>query len=193
MLINSDTYTYVIIPLLIFLARIIDVSMGTIRVIYIAKGHRFLAPLLGFFEVIIWLMAIRQILVNIDNVISYIAYGGGFAMGTYIGMVIEEKLSIGKVLLRIIPKNDSDLLIEELKKTNHRVTVVDAKGTHGAVKIIFSIIDRHDLKSVLNHVKRLNPKAFYTIEDVRFATNKIPANPPNTKFSSVFSFNRKGK
>jgi hypothetical protein len=93
-----EVYAYIVLPLLIFLARICDVSLGTIRVIFISKGVTYLAPIIGFFEVIIWLLAIGQVMNNLTNVVSYVAYGAGFAAGTYAGMVIEEKISIGLVI-----------------------------------------------------------------------------------------------
>ena len=87
-------FAWVVLPLLIFFARICDVTLGTIRVIFISKGFKYIAPCIGFFEVIIWLLAIGQVMNNITNVASYIAYGAGFATGTFVGMAIEEKLSL---------------------------------------------------------------------------------------------------
>ena len=94
-LFDGDTFTYVILPLLIFLARIADVSIGTIRIVMVAKGQKMIAPILGFFEVLIWLLAISKIMQNLDNWVCYVAYGAGFATGNYIGMIIEEKLAMG--------------------------------------------------------------------------------------------------
>jgi len=168
---NSDIYAWVLLPLFIFLARIIDVSIGTVRIIFISKGFKLIAPLLGFFEVIIWLLAIRQIMTNLTNVMAYIAYGAGFAAGTFIGMMIEEKLSIGKVLLRIITKKDCSELLKNLKSKNYHVTDVEGEGNDGKVKIIYLIIERHEVKKAIEIVKEFNPNAFYSIEDVRFAVD----------------------
>jgi len=88
---HSWTFQWIILPLLIFLARITDQTIGTLRLIFLSKGYRLIAPLLGFFEVIIWLVAVSQIMKHLDNVMSYVAYGAGFAMGNYIGMTIERK------------------------------------------------------------------------------------------------------
>ncbi len=104
--ITPELFAYVVLPIMIFCARICDVTMGTIRVIFISKGIRYLAPVIGFFEVIIWLLAIGQVMNNLTNVVSYIAYGAGFAAGTYIGMYIEEKISLGLTSVRIITKED---------------------------------------------------------------------------------------
>ncbi|MBI2112485.1 hypothetical protein HYT52_03045 [Candidatus Woesearchaeota archaeon] len=86
-------FTHIILPVLIFFARIADVSIGTVRVIFIAKGFKYLAPVLGFFEVLIWLTAIQQVFNNLTNAFTYIGYAAGFATGTYVGIILEEKLS----------------------------------------------------------------------------------------------------
>jgi len=164
---DAPVFTWVILPLLIFLARISDQTIGTLRLIFLSKGQKKLAPFLGFFEVIIWLLAVSQIMKHLDNVLCYVAYGGGFAMGNYIGMVIEEKLSIGTVLIRIIPKKDTSELITYLRENNYGVTSVEATGAKGRVDIVFTIVMRKDAEHVISIINRFNPNAFYTIEDVR--------------------------
>ncbi|MBL7905090.1 MAG: DUF2179 domain-containing protein [Bacteroidales bacterium] len=164
---DSPLFTWVILPLLIFLARISDQTIGTLRLIFLSKGQKGLAPFLGFFEVIIWLLAVGQIMKHLDNVLCYVAYGGGFAMGNYIGMVLEEKLSIGNVLVRIIPRKDTSELIAYLRQQNYGVTSVEAEGAMGKVNIVFSIIKRKDVEHVVSIINQFNPNAFYTIEDVK--------------------------
>jgi len=171
--ISSDLFEWVILPLLIFSARICDVSMGTIRVIFISKGIKNLAPLIGFFEVIIWLLAIGQVMNNVTNVASYIAYGGGFAAGTYIGMLIEEKISLGLTGVRIITNEDPTRLVEYLRSQNYGVTTVDGEGSAGQVKIIFSIIRRQDLPDVVDAIKKFNSGAFYSVEDVKSVSEGV--------------------
>jgi len=104
---GSGLYTWIILPLLIFAARVIDVSMGTVRVIFISRGFKYLAPIVGFFEILTWLLAIGQIMKNLSNPLCYIAYAGGFAMGNYVGMCIADKLSLGVVLIRIVTRKDA--------------------------------------------------------------------------------------
>lgn len=164
---DSQVFTWVILPLLIFFSRIADQTIGTLRLIFLSKGQKGLAPLLGFFEVIIWLIAVGQIMKHLDNVLCYVAYGGGFAMGNYIGMVIEEKLSIGNVLVRIIPKKDTSELISFLRDNNYGVTSVAAEGSKGKVDIVFTIIKRKDIGDVVAIINKFNPNAFFTIEDVK--------------------------
>ena len=167
---HSSTFTYIILPILIFCSRIVDVSIGTMRVIFITKGYRWLAPLCGFFEVLIWLIAMTQIMKNLTNVYCYIAYAGGFATGNYMGMFIERKMALGVVLIRVITRNGATELLNHLKTSNYGVTAVDAEGLFGKVKIIFTIIKRVDVEEVIASIKRFNPQAFYTIEDVRMVS-----------------------
>jgi uncharacterized protein YebE (UPF0316 family) len=196
--VSPEILTYVILPILIFLARIFDVSLGTIRVIFISKGIRYLAPIIGFFEVIIWLLAIGQIMNNLTNFVAYIAYGAGFAAGTYIGMVIEEKISLGLVSVRIITKKDPGELIQYLRLNNYGVTSLDGEGGTGKVKMVFTIIKRQDLPHVVEIIKQFHPNAFYSVDDVKsvgegiFPENRLPG---GGVFSWVDSlrFYRKGK
>ncbi len=161
--------SWVVIPLLIFLARICDVSIGTLRVIFVARGYRFLAPVLGFFEVIIWLLAIRQILNHIDNPMCYLAYGLGFAAGNYAGIRLDERMSLGTVLVRVIPKLDTQELIRHLREAGYGASLVDIEGMTGKLKMIFTVTKRKDLKDLLEIIQEHNPNAFVTVEDVKTA------------------------
>jgi len=165
--------SYILLPLLIFLARILDVSIGTIRVVFIMQGNKRLAPIIGFLESFIWLVAVSQIIKNVDNLISYIAFAGGFATGTYVGLRIEEKLAIGKVLIRIITKKAANDLINFLEENNFFFTNVPAKGRYGKVNVLFSVIKRDRLPLILNGIKKYNPNAFYTIESVKSASDNV--------------------
>jgi uncharacterized protein YebE (UPF0316 family) len=196
--VSPEILTYVILPILIFLARICDVSLGTIRVIFISKGIRYLAPIIGFFEVIIWLLAIGQIMNNLTNFVAYIAYGAGFAAGTYIGMVIEEKISLGLVSVRIITKKDPRELIQYLRLNNYGVTSLDGEGGTGKVKMVFTIIKRQDLPHVVEIIKKFHPNAFYSVDDVKsvgegiFPENRLPGGGVFSWLDSL-RFYRKGK
>jgi len=164
-----DIVGYLLMPLLIFYARILDVSVGTIRIIFVSKGFRLLAPLLGFIEVFIWIIAINRLMGDASNFIFYIAYAGGFATGNLVGMLIEKKLSIGKVIIRLISQKDPKNLIEDFKKLEYPVTVFNGEGNRGEVKLVFLIIQKKNLKKVINMIDKFNPKAFYSIEDIAFA------------------------
>ena len=195
-LITPEIFAYVILPVMIFCARICDVTMGTLRVIFISKGIRYLAPFIGFFEVIIWLLAIGQVMNNLTNVVSYVAYGAGFATGTYIGMYIEEKISLGLTSVRIITKEDPQELMQYLRSHNYGVTSVDGEGATGRVKMVFTIIQRQDLTHVVSIIKEFHPNAFYSVEEVKsVAEGVFPDKPSRGVFSWIDSlrFYRKGK
>lgn len=171
---------WVIMPLFIFCARIIDVSLGTIRIILVSKGIRGVAAILGFFEVLIWIIAIGQIMQNLTNFLNYLGYAAGFATGTYVGVFIENKLSIGKVVIRIITKKDATELLEYLIIHDYHLTTMNAEGRLGDVKIIFLVLQRKEVPQLIKLINKYNPNAFYTIEDVRFVneTSNIPKNNP---------------
>jgi len=114
---HSEAFTFILLPVLIFLARILDVSFGTIRIIFVSRGRKFLAPLIGFFEILIWLVAIGKVMQNLTNVYCYIAYAGGFAAGNFTGMWIEEKLAMGTLVIQVITKKDASALIENFKSS----------------------------------------------------------------------------
>jgi uncharacterized protein YebE (UPF0316 family) len=189
---NSAFYIWVVLPLLIFIARIADVSLGTVRVIFITRGLKYLAPIVGFFEILIWLMAIGQIMRNLSNPLCYIAYASGFATGNYFGILIAEKLSLGVVLIRVITSKDASELLEYLKSAEYGVTSVDAQGSAGKVQVVFTIVQRREVTGVVNLIKQFNPKAFYTIEEVGFVEEGIFPTRKNW-LSSVFRSLRKGK
>lgn len=198
---NSEILTIVILSFLIFSARIIDVTIGTIRLVYISKGYKSLAPILGFFEVLIWLIAVQQILSNLNHWIYYVFYAGGFATGTYIGMVIEDKLTESKVLVRIITKRDMMNLDSALTEKNYSYVNIDGvdhnlKGSYPLdVKILFLVVSKKKVVEVLEILKENDPLAKYSIEDVRYAKQDHPlVIRSKNKFSvKRFIFNRMGK
>lgn len=171
--IQSPYFAYIIIPLLICLARIVDVSLGTLRIILVSKGAKRIAPVLGFFEILIWLLAIGQVMQNLNNIINYFAYALGFALGNYIGIIIEKKLAMGMVVVQVITRRDASELINFLRLADFGLTVIEAKGGTGPVHIIFTVTKRSNLPYVIKTIKRFNPKAFYSIEDIRFVSEAI--------------------
>jgi uncharacterized protein YebE (UPF0316 family) len=148
---DSTFYTWVILPALIFIARIMDVSLDTVRIIFINRNLRYYAAVIGFFEVLIWLMVIRQIFQNLGNPVCFIAYAAGFAAGNFVGINIENRISIGKVIIRIITRVEADDLIAFLRSAGYGLTIIDAEGATGPVKVIFSIVERSDI----DHMARM--------------------------------------
>jgi uncharacterized protein YebE (UPF0316 family) len=191
--ISESVFDYVVMPILIFLARVGDVSLNTLRVMFVLNGKKNVAPILGFFEALIWLLAIGQIIQNIDNPVSYFAYAGGFAAGTYVGMSIEEKLALGRVLVRVITVEPMPELIEFMKERNYRFTNVGAEGRYGKVNLLFTVMKRDLLQEYIRKVKECNDKAFYTIESVRrISEDDLNVTEDSTGFTTrIFSRMRK--
>lgn len=165
--IDPKIFQYVVLPLFIFLARIADVSINTVRIIYMLHSRRGLSTFLGFFEALIWLLAISQIFQNLTSWPTYLAYSGGFASGIYVGMMIEEKLAIGRVVVRIITTFSAEDLVAYLKRNGYRFSNVPATSEEGEVNIIFTVIKREDLSETIAVIKEHNPRAFYTVEGVK--------------------------
>jgi len=183
-----DYFNWIILPILIFLSRLGDVTMATLRHIFVSKGLRKIVPVLGFFEVLIWLVAMRQVFSHLDNLACFIAWAGGFSAGTYLGMYIEERLAIGIQMVRIVTNEPISELTEALKNTHQGVTIVDGQGAMGPVKLIFTIVKRANKKSVLDLIQKHTPKAFYTIEDVKsFEHGVFSENGKSTPISRLFS------
>ena len=178
---DSSLFDYVILPLLIFTARIFDVSLDTIRVIMVSKGLRRTAPYIGFFQVLIWIITITRIMENLDNWVTYVAYAAGFATGTFVGMWIEERLAIGNELLRIITSQSADNLIHACREKGYKVTVTTGMGRDGEVGILFLVVKRKVLNEVIGLVKKHNPHAFYTVEDMRYVRDNISMSPASKK------------
>jgi uncharacterized protein YebE (UPF0316 family) len=171
---SPELYSWVLLPLLIFFARICDVSMETIRVIYISRGIKYLAPIIAFFEIVIWLLAMEVVMKDLSNIANFLAFALGFAMGTYVGLVIEEKLSIGMVILRIVTTEDSnEEIVSFMQSENYGITTLDATGSRGSVKMILSLVNRTDVSRITEHIQSTNPRAFFSIEDVRYVNKGV--------------------
>jgi uncharacterized protein YebE (UPF0316 family) len=190
---NFDLYNWVIFPLLIFLARVCDVSLGTLRSVLASKGHKKLVPFIGFFEVLIWLLAISQIFKNLDgNYIFYIAWALGYATGSYVGLTIEERLAIGIQVVRVITNQKYEGLVQALRDKNFGVTIVDGHGTRGPVKLIYTTVARKKIGTVVELINEFTPNAFYSVEDVKNA-RIFPNSDKSIKFSILRKIHPIGK
>lgn len=187
-----DYLNYIIFPLLIFMVRIADVSLGTVRIVCVSKDMRALAAFLGFLEVTIWLFAITQIMQNISNPVQYVAYAAGFGMGNYVGITIERKLSMGSRMIRIITKNNAKELIASLRSRGFGATSIDGEGLEGPVKVIFSVVRRSKVADVVNIAKEHNPKAFFTVEEIsQLSDSSSLNNNGQNRFYFLEKFNRR--
>ncbi len=163
-----ELFNFWLSPLIIFTARVLDVSLGTLRIVAVSRGMKKLAPFLGFFEILIWISAMALVMNNLSNAVNYVAYAGGFATGNYIGLLIEQRLSIGNRIVRIITGKHAVAMRESLKEEGFGATTTDAIGEFGPVSILFTVVKRKEIPQVLAIIQKHNPQAFYTIEDVSF-------------------------
>jgi len=154
------------IPLLIFVARIGDVSVGTVRTILVMGGHQVAAAVLGFVEVTIWVLAVGGALKYLSEPLAVIGYAGGFAAGVLVGMWIEERLALGYRMVRVISRNPEVDLAEKMREEGYRVTRLQGSGRTGAVEIDFLVIRRKSLRQVRGLINKYAPDAFLTVERV---------------------------
>lgn len=165
-------------PVLIFLAEMCVVTLGTVRIIFVSRGRKPLAALLGFFEITIWLFAISQVMQHLTDVACFAAFAGGFTLGNYLGIGIEEKLALGSVVVRTICRRRADELVDDLRTANYGVTTLDGTGSTGPVQVVFTVVKRRQLPEVVGIIQRFDARAFYSIEDVRSASEGIFPTPP---------------
>ena len=182
-----DLWGIIILPVLIFLARICDVTIGTVRIIFVSKGLKGLAPILGFFEVLIWIIAMGEIMQNLDRWYYYLFYAGGFAAGNYFGIIVEEKLAVGYVTLRLITKKTADKLIEAVNEKGYGLTFMEAQGSSGEVHVMFITLKRSELPELTKMINKYNPRAFFTIEDMKAVKEGIYPNhlPSRSLFTKM--------
>jgi len=152
------------IPPLIFLARICDVSLGTMRLILIIQGHAWWAAFLGFWEVVIWALAVGGMIAFLTNPLALVSYAGGFAAGTLVGSAIERRLALGYRLVRVINAKLELNLSAALREHDLRVTRIEGAGRSGPVEIAFLVVRRRALAETLDLIERLAPRSFVTVE-----------------------------
>jgi uncharacterized protein YebE (UPF0316 family) len=157
------------LPLVVFAAELLVVTLATIRTIFLARGLKALAALLGFFEVSLWLVAVRQLMKEELDPATFLAFAGGFAIGNYLGVLIEQRLALGTVAVRAVTTRDARYLVRGLRAAGFGVTCIDAHGATGPVKVILTIARRKQLQAVVAVIKGFEPGAFYSVEDVRSA------------------------
>jgi len=161
--------SYVLIPLLIIMCRVTEVSFATLRIILITKGLKKIAPVVAFIEVFIWIMVARNILTENTPWVKILAYCLGYALGTFAGIIVESKLSIGKAIVRVFVPVESEHIVAELRNNKFGVSAVDAEGKDGKIKVLFIVVNRTELPGVIKIIHTSNPHAFFTIESVQVA------------------------
>jgi len=161
-----------LLPAFIFAAEMCVVTVSTMRTIFVARGMKVLAPLLGFFEVSIWLFAIGAVMKHLSDWNCSAAFAGGFTLGNFLGILLEEKLAMGNVVLRVITHKDAGGLVEALKTAGFGVTLVDGRGSCGPVRIVLCILRRKDLERVLALARSFDPQVFYSVDDLQAAAER---------------------
>lgn len=167
-----DVYPW-LLPLIIFFSRIVDVTLGTLRIIFVSKGVKNIAPLIGFVEVFIWIVIISQILSRANDLVSYLSYAGGYATGNYVGILIENRIAYGVLLCRIYTQKNGKELIQRLNKMNIGATMTHGTGSTNEVDIVETVVDRKEMKKLAPMLSEFDSGIFYVVEDVRTRKNGI--------------------
>lgn len=178
----------VLMCLAIFFARILDVSLGTVRTIMVFKGYRLLATIIGFFEVLIWVLVASKVISNLQHWYFAVSYAAGFAAGNYTGIWLESKLAMGVQLVRAISENTSINLASQLRAMGYSVTSLSATGKDSVpVEILIIVEKRRAIANLLQRIKEADSQAFFTIEDVKLShlvtfhnDQKFPKNSLNS-------------
>jgi uncharacterized protein YebE (UPF0316 family) len=154
-------------PLVIFVLRIVDVSLATIRMLLAMRGVKFIAPLIGFVEVLVWIIAVGSAIQHLDSPLHLIGYAAGFATGTLVGMTLEEKMAFGLATVRIVSRHGGVELAEALRDRGFGVTEFAGQGREGRVEVVDVVLRRRQLAQVFKEVNTWDPEAFVTVEEPR--------------------------
>ncbi len=177
-----------LLPIIIFFARILDVSLGTLRIIFVSKGEKYKAPLIGFFEVFIWIVIISQVFERAHSMIAYVSYAAGYATGNFVGIIIEQKIAFGILLCRAYTQKGGARLVEILHNNGYGATMFKGVGSMAETEIVETVIERKSLPKVHKIMSEFDKDIFYVAEDVRTRKSGIF---PETE--SMFSRWRIGK
>lgn len=154
-------------PILIYFLRITDVSMATVRVLLMVRNAKWLVPIIGFFEVSIWVFAVAVVVQNLTSPLHIVAYAGGFATGNFVGMLLEERLALGLATVRTMVKRGGAELAVALRDGGFAVTEMDGRGRDGGVEVLYSVISRRRVAPYLATVERVAPGSFLVVEEPR--------------------------
>jgi len=182
---DIDISPYVL-PFLICGARIVDVSLGTLRTVAVVRERVKVASVLGFFEVTIWVLAISKVMTSLDNPFNVLGYALGFALGNAAGITIEKKLAIGKLVVHMFSRDKGEELAEALRDSGLRVTTFEGQGKLGPVTLLYVIMDRSDAAAARLLAESIDEDVFVATEDSREANRSLyPALVPATGWRSV--------
>jgi uncharacterized protein YebE (UPF0316 family) len=154
-------------PLLIFTARLVDVSMATLRMMLSVRGARWSAPLIGFFEALLWVVAVGSAIRYLDSPLHVLGYAAGFAAGNWVGLWIENRLAFGVATVRIISTHVGVEMAEALRDRGYGVTEFSGHGRDGPVEVVYTVSPRRQVPEILREVSAWDPDAFVTLEQAQ--------------------------
>jgi uncharacterized protein YebE (UPF0316 family) len=154
-------------PLVIFLLRIVDVSLATLRMLLSVRGQRVLVPIIGFFEVLIWLFAAGNAIRYLNSPLHVMGYAGGFAAGSAMGLWVEEKLAFGLATVRIISSHGGVEMADALREQGYGVTEFAGEGREGRVEVVYTVARRSEIRKIYAVIDTWDPNAFVTVEEPR--------------------------
>lgn len=172
---NDPVLSVALLCALIFSARVVDVSLGTLRMAAVVRGSRRWAFILGFFEVLVWVTAVSKVIRNLDVPWYAISYALGFATGTFVGITIERKLAIGEQVVRVFSRH-GDRIAAAIRELGHAVTVFEGKGRDGEVLLLYTKVPRRTVPLVVAAARAADSDCFYVVEDVRATSSTAPEN-----------------
>jgi len=157
------------LPLLVFAAELVVVTLSTVRIICLGRGRKILASVIGFVEVSIWLYAMSQIMQNLSDLGCYLGFASGFTAGNFLGVLVERWLGLGTVVVRVITHKDTAFLVERLRAAHYGVTCLGGQGAVGPVTVVLTVIPRKELATAIAIIKRFDAGCFYSVDDVQAA------------------------
>jgi Uncharacterized protein conserved in bacteria len=158
----------IVLPAVILIARIVETSLKTLRLVYVAKGLKYLAAVIGMGEVAVWLLSTGLVITNLTNILGILAYIVGYAAGTVLGMDIEDRLKFGHVIVRIITRSDTEGMMRELREKGFGITRMEGQGSYGSsVAVLLVLVPRHGLDDLVATLNSHYPEAIFSIEDIR--------------------------
>ena len=163
---------------LVFFARVADVSLGTVRTILVLRGHKYPAGLVGFVEILIWVFAAARVLKSLDEWYLGVAYAGGFATGTVVGVYLEGWLGLGTEMVRAVSRDPDTQLAARLQEMGYEVIELNGEGSDGSVEVLLVVSKRRRMPALLRAIDSIDPEAFYTISDVREKASQYPGGGP---------------
>ncbi len=152
---------------LIFALRVIGVTLATVRVLIMTRGKKLLAASIGFFEVLVYTLAIGYVVNNLSNVWNLLGYSLGFAVGTLVGMWLEEQMALGYASVRIVSKYRGHALADAIRDAGYGATVEWGEGRNGVVGLVVATVRRKEVDAVCTLADQVDPSAFVTVEETR--------------------------